>query len=110
MVLCVCVCAPYRYSPEGCPKLNPVDDVVVVLLPNPEPNPELCWPKAGVPLWPNSEPPVLGTEPAALVPNENELALPAAGEAPNRPPLEGEAAGSGDAAGWPKPGEAPKLD
>lgn len=79
---------------------------MVVLLPNtvPCPKPELCWPKAGVLLWPNSELPVLGAEPAALVPNENELALGAAEDAPNRPPpLEEDAEEAGcpavDAAG-----------
>lgn len=60
----------------------------MVLLPNTEPcpKPALCWPKAGVLLWPNSEPPVLGAELTGLVPNEKELALLAAEDVPNRPP------------------------
>jgi len=35
--------SPSSHSPDGCPKLNPEDEDVVVLLPNtdPCPNPEL---------------------------------------------------------------------
>lgn len=74
------------HSPEGCPKLNPDDDDVVVLLPNtdPCPNPEL-WPNAGAVLCPNSPEPVLLAVLALLVPKEKELALLAV-EAPKRPP------------------------
>lgn len=118
MLLRVYVCTMEPDSPEGCPKLNPVEEVVVVLLPNTEPcpKPELCWPNAGVLLWPNSVPPVLGAALAAVVPNEKELALPAAEGAPNRlPPLVEEADDEAgwaavDAAGWPKAGAAPKPD
>lgn len=71
---------------EGCPKLNPEDEDVVVLLPNtdPCPNPEL-EPKAGAVVCPNSPEPVLLAVLALLVPKENELALVAVG-APKRPP------------------------
>lgn len=74
------------HSPDGCPKLNPVDDDVVVLLPNtdPCPNPEL-WPNAGAVLCPNSPVPVLLAVLALLVPKEKELALLAV-EAPKIPP------------------------
>lgn len=74
------------HSPEGCPKLNPDDEDVVVLLPNtdPCPNPEL-WPNARPVLCPNSPVPVLLTVLALLVPKENELALVGV-EAPKRPP------------------------
>lgn len=74
------------HSPDGCPKLNPVDEDVVVLLPNTEPcpNPEL-WPNAGAVLCPNSPEPVLLAVLAPLVPKEKELALLAV-EAPKRPP------------------------
>lgn len=74
------------HSPEGCPKLNPVEEDVVVLLPktDPWPNPGL-WPNAGAVLCPNSPEPVLLAVLALLVPKENEMALLAV-EAPKRPP------------------------
>lgn len=69
---------------DGCPKLNPDDEEVVVLLPNTEPcpKPEL-WPNAG--LCPNMPEPVLLAVLALLVPKEKELALLEV-EAPKRPP------------------------
>lgn len=72
-------------KPEGCPKLNPDDEDVVVLLPNTGacPNPELC-PNAGAVLCPNRPVPVLLAVLALLVPKEKELALLAV-EAPKRP-------------------------
>lgn len=93
---------------EGCPKLNPVDEDVVVLLPNtdPEPNPEL-WPNAGAVLCPNSPEPVLLAVLAPLVPKEKELALLGV-EAPKRlPPVVAllELAPNAD---WPK--EKPLAD
>lgn len=73
-------------SPEGCPKLNPVDDDVVVLPPNTDPCPKAeLWPNAGAVLCPNSPEPVLLAVLALLVPNENELTLLAV-EAPKRLP------------------------
>lgn len=90
---------------EGCPKLNPVDEVVIVLLPNtdPCPNPELCCPNAGVALCPNNPMPELLAVLALLVPKENELALLAV-EAPNRLPLPPvvELLELAPNAGWPK--------
>lgn len=74
------------YSPEVCPKLNPDEEDVVVLLPNtdPCPNPEL-WPNAGGVLRPNRPEPVLLAVLALLVPKEKEMALLGV-EAPKRPP------------------------
>lgn len=113
------------HSPEGCPKLNPVDEDVVVLLPNtdPCPNPEL-WPNAGAVLCPNSPEPVLLAVLALLVPKEKEMALLAV-EAPKRPPpvvAVLEPAPNADwpkekllavpvlLAGWPKPLTWPNTD
>lgn len=111
---------------EGCPKLNPEDEDVVVLLPNtdPCPNPEL-WPNAGAVLCPNSPEPVLLAVLALLVPKEKELALLAV-DAPKRPPPPVvallELAPNADwpkvkppdvpvlLAGWPKPLTWPKTD
>lgn len=63
-------------SPDGCPKLNPDAEDVVVLLPNKDPcaNPELC-PNAGVELCPKSPVLVLLAVLPLLVPKEKELAL-----------------------------------
>lgn len=76
------------YSHEGCPKLNPVDDDVVVLLPNTDPCPNAeFWPNAGVVFCPNSPEPVLLAVLALLVPKEKELTLLTV-EAPKRfPPV-----------------------
>lgn len=110
---------------EGCPKLNPVDEDVVVLLPNtdPCPNPEL-WPNAGAVVCPNSPEPVLLAVMAPLVPKEKELALVAVAS-PNRlPPVVAllELAPNADwpkekppdvsvlLAGWPKPVAWPNTD
>lgn len=112
-------------KPDGCPKLNPEDEDVVVLLPNtdPCPNPEL-WPKAWFVLCANSPVPVLLTVLAPLVPKEKELALVAV-EAPKRlPPVVAllEVAPNADCpkvnpldvpvllAGWPKPLTWPNTD
>lgn len=111
---------------EGCPKLNPEDEDVVVLLPNTDacPNPEL-WPNAGAVLCPNRPEPVLLDVLALLVPKEKELALLAV-EAPKRPPppvvAALELAPNADwpkekppgvpvlLAGWPKPLTWPNTD
>lgn len=114
-------------KPDGCPKLNPVDEDVVVLLPNtdPCPNPELC-PNAGAVLCcaPNSPVPLLLAVLALLVPKEKELALLAVA-APKRPPPVVallELAPNADCpkekpldvpvllAGWPKPLTWPNTD
>lgn len=114
-----------KLLPDGCPKLNPADEDVVVLLPNtdPCPNPELC-PNAGVVLCPNSPVPVLLAVLALLVPKEKELALLAVA-APKRPPPVVallELAPNADCpkekpldvpvllAGWPKPLTWPNTD
>lgn len=75
-----------KNSPDGCPKPNPEDDAVVVLLPNmdPWPKPALGCPKPGA-LWLKSPVPVLGAELVPFAPKEKELALLAV-EAPNSPP------------------------
>lgn len=90
---------------EGCPKPNPVDDDVVVLLPNtdPCPNPEL-WPNTGAVVCPNSPDPVLLAVLALLVPKEKELAFVAvaAPKAPPPPPPVVALPGFAPNAAWPK--------
>lgn len=91
-------------KPDGCPKPNP-EEAVVVLLPNmdPWPKPELGCPKPGALLW-KSPVPVLAAELVpVLAPKEKELALLAL-EAPNSPPAPPLAADVvAVAAGWPNP-------
>lgn len=97
----------------GCPKLKPVEEVVVVVFP---PNteawpkvPEPGCPKAGVALCPNR--PVLLAVLLTLEPKEKELALLAVG-APNSPlpvVLLLDATGAAPGAGEPNPGLAPNV-
>lgn len=70
-----------------CPKLNPDEDAVVVLLPNkdPWPKPGLDCPNTGAVFWPKSPVPVLAAELVALAAKEKELALFVL-EDPNSPP------------------------
>lgn len=112
------------HSPEDCPKPNPVDEDVVVLLPNtdPCPNPEL-WPKPGDEVCPNSPEPVLLAVLALLVSKEKDKALLAVDPpkipapvvallelAPNADwPKEKPLAVPVLLAGWPKPVAWPKT-
>lgn len=73
--------------PEGCAKLKPEDEDVVVLLPktDPCPNPELCPNDVDV-LDPNKPAPVLLGVLAPLEPKENDERAELALEAPKRLP------------------------
>lgn len=90
------------HSPEGCPKLNPEEDDVVVLLPNTEPCPNAeFWPKTEAVLCPNSPELVLLAGLALLAPKEKELTLLTVG-APKRFPAVVALLELGPNAGWTK--------